>query len=119
MRLLTDSNPNNDKYYVFLDEIQKVEKFEDVVNYILKDECEWNEIPKKCQRKPDIYGLCKSNYNENDCSRSLLGCVWANNECVDAHQCSLLSSTACENILSNGLIQGFPFLISQINNNED
>ena len=74
-------------------------------NALLRSTCEWNEIPKKCQRKPDIYGLCKSNYNENDCSRSLLGCVWANNECVDAHQCSLLSSTACENILSNGILR--------------
>jgi len=30
-----------------------------------------------------------------------------------------LSNYKDENILVNGLIEGFPFLISQINNNED
>ena len=66
-----------------------------------RGKCEWNESTKKCQRKANLYGRCGENLDENDCSRSLLGCTWVNNECVDAHQCSLLSSSACEYILSN------------------
>ena len=66
--------------------------------------CEWNEITKKCQRKGDLYGLCSNNLDENDCSRSLLGCTWVNNKCVSAHQCSLLSSSVCENLKSNTIL---------------
>jgi hypothetical protein len=69
------------------------------------DTCEWNESAKKCQRKGNLYGLCRENLDENDCSRSLLGCAWVNNKCVDAHHCSLLSSSACGQLMSNTLLR--------------
>ena len=69
--------------------------------------CEWNEITKKCQRKGDLYGLCRENLDENDCIRSLLGCAWVNNKCVDAHHCSSLSSSACGNLISNAMLRGY------------
>jgi hypothetical protein len=72
-----------------------------LANTELRNTCEWNKITKKCQKKANLYGKCGENLDENDCSRSLLGCTWVNNECVDAHQCSLLSSSACEYILAN------------------
>ena len=73
-------------------------------NAILHAKCEWNEITKKCQRKADVYGLCSDNKDENDCSRSFLGCAWVNNTCVTAHQCSLLSSSTCENLFINAIL---------------
>ena len=74
-------------------------------NTILCGKCEWNAITKKCQRKNNLYGLCSDNADENDCSRSLLGCAWVNNKCVDAHHCSLLSSSACGQLMSNTLLR--------------
>jgi len=75
-----------------------------VGNAILYGDCEWNEITTKCQRKAKVYGLCSDNKDENDCSRSSLGCAWVNNKCVNAHQCSLLSSSACENLVGNAIL---------------
>ena len=60
--------------------------------------CEWNENTKKCQSRTDVYSLCSENLDENDCSRSLLGCAWVNNKCVSYHYCGLLSSYVCKNI---------------------
>ena len=60
--------------------------------------CEWNESTKKCQRKPDLYGVCRDNLDENDCNRHLIGCTSVNNKCVDTHQCFSLFSSVCENL---------------------
>ena len=74
-------------------------------NSVLRDTCEWNENTKKCQRKPNLYGFCSDNLDENDCIRSQLGCAWTNNKCIYSTQCYLLSSSVCENLLSNSLLQ--------------
>ena len=68
--------------------------------------CELNEKTKKCQRRALTSGLCSDNIDENDCSRSLIGCVWINNTCVIAHQCNLLSQSVCENLGSNARLRG-------------
>ena len=34
---------------------------------------------KKCQRKAKVYGLFGDNKDENDCTRSSIGCAWVNN----------------------------------------
>ena len=75
-------------------------------NTLLRDECEWNAITKKCQRKNNLYGLCSDNADENDCSRSLLGCAWVNNKCIETGYCALLSSSVCENLMSNTEFRG-------------
>ena len=75
-------------------------------NTLLRDECEWNGITNKCQRLGYLYGLCSDNVDENDCSRSLLGCTWVNNECIMAQHCNSLSSSACENLISNTMLRG-------------
>ena len=76
-----------------------------ISNTILRSTCEWNENTKKCQKEADEYGLCSDNNNENDCTRSLLGCAWINNTCIDARYCSLLSSSVCENLMSNTVLR--------------
>ena len=75
-------------------------------NTMLRGDCEWNEITNKCQKISSIYGLCSDNTDENDCSNSRLGCAWVNDKCITAHQCSLLSSSSCENLLSNTMLRG-------------
>jgi len=75
-------------------------------NARLRGLCEYNEKTKKCQRRALTSGLCSENIDENDCSRSLIGCVWINNTCVIAHQCNLLSQSVCENLGSNARLRG-------------
>ena len=61
---------------------------------------------KKCQRKAKVYGLFGDNKDENDCTRSSIGCAWVNNTCVISHQCNLLSSSACENLVGYAILKG-------------
>jgi len=75
-------------------------------NARLRGLCEYNEKTKKCQRRALTSGLCSDNIDENDCSRSLIGCVWINNTCVIAHHCNLLSQSVCENLGSNARLRG-------------
>lgn len=75
-------------------------------NTILYNTCEWSEKTKQCQRKAYLYGLCSENLNENECTRSLIGCAWVNNKCINALDCSSLSSFVCENLFSFSIIYG-------------
>ena len=58
-----------------------------------KDLCEWNTLYSKryCLLKRNSSLYCNENTNEEQCKRSLLGCKWYRDECIEAEQCSELS----------------------------
>ena len=66
-----------------------------------KDKCEWaingyNE--NYCISKRTSALNCNENVNELDCKRSILGCYWYKDECIEAEQCNDLKDIpACLN----------------------
>ena len=60
---------------------------------ILKDKCEWftrDSGTRYCRSNQSSAENCNDNLNSEDCQRSVLGCKWYKDECINAEKCNEL-----------------------------